>query len=38
MKKLGMQEEGVFRKHSKDSQNKWADLYWYALINPKERD
>ena len=34
MKKLGMQEEGVFRRHTKNQAGRWADLYWYAILNP----
>jgi RimJ/RimL family protein N-acetyltransferase len=32
MKKLGMQLEGVQRKHAKDSDGKWADLFWCAIL------
>jgi len=32
MKKLGMREEGVFRKHTKSSDGRWCDLYWYAIL------
>lgn len=32
MKKLGMKPEGVQRKHTKDLQDNWADLYLYGLL------
>lgn len=32
MQKLGMKEEGVLRQHTKDSGGRWADLYWYGLL------
>jgi RimJ/RimL family protein N-acetyltransferase len=32
MKKLGMQLEGVQRKHSKASDGQWRDLHWYAIL------
>ncbi|MDD4079826.1 MAG: GNAT family N-acetyltransferase [Eubacteriales bacterium] len=35
MKKLGMQEEGVFRQHTKGNDGSWADLYWYAALAPE---
>jgi len=35
MEKLGMQQEGVFRRHVKNPvTGRWADLYWYAVLNP----
>lgn len=36
MKKLGMRHEGTFHAHTKDLSGNWADLYWYAIVNPKE--
>ena len=36
MKKLGMSHEGTFRAHAKDLDGNWADVYWYAIRNPKE--
>ena len=32
MKKLGMQLEGVQRKHSKSGEGEWCDLHWYAIL------
>jgi len=32
MKKLGMELEGVQRKHCKSNDNEWLDLYWYAIL------
>jgi RimJ/RimL family protein N-acetyltransferase len=31
MKKLGMIQEGIQRKHSKNN-NSWTDLYWYGIL------
>ena len=36
MQKLGMRHEGTFHRHVKDPEGNWADLYWYAIMNPKE--
>ena len=36
MRKLGMQQEGVLRSHTKDLQGRWADLYIGGLVNPGE--
>jgi len=33
MKKLGMQSEGVWRKHSKNNDDEWCDLHWYAILH-----
>jgi RimJ/RimL family protein N-acetyltransferase len=33
MKKLGMREEGVQRKHTKDNQGVWRDLYSCAILD-----
>lgn len=36
MEKLGMVREGLFRQHTKDPvTGRWADLYWYAALNPR---
>ena len=32
MKKLGMTEEGVQRKHTKSNDGEWRDLHWYAIL------
>lgn len=32
MKKLGMTQEGVFKKHSQRNDGTWTDLYWYAIL------
>jgi RimJ/RimL family protein N-acetyltransferase len=32
MKKLGMQQEGVQRKHAKSNNGEWRDLHWYAIL------
>ena len=32
MKKLGMTQEGVWRKHVKREGGKWEDLHWYAIL------
>jgi Acetyltransferases, including N-acetylases of ribosomal proteins len=32
MKKLGMTEEGIQRKHTRTNNGEWADLYWYAIL------
>ena len=32
MKKLGMTQEGVFRKHSLNHQKDWVDLHWYGIL------
>ena len=36
MRKLGMQQEGVLRSHTRDLQGRWADLYIGGLVNPGE--
>ena len=36
MKKLGMVHEGTFRAHTKDPEDNWADVHWYAILEPKE--
>ncbi len=36
MKSLGMTQEGVFRAHTRDLSGNWADVYWYAILNPME--
>lgn len=36
MEKLGMVREGAFQQHTLDPQGNWADLYWYAALNPRE--
>ena len=33
MKKLGMTQEGIQRKHSKRADGVWADLHWYAILS-----
>lgn len=33
MKKLGMHQEGVFRKYAKDNNGDWVDVHWYAILN-----
>ena len=32
MKKLGMESDGVFRKHAKTADGEWRDLHWYAIL------
>lgn len=32
MRKLGMKQEGIFRRHAKDVKGRWTDLYWYAIL------
>ena len=32
MQKLGMQLEGVQRRHTRDNHSNWADLYFYGLL------
>ena len=32
MLKLGMQLEGVQRRHTRDNHGNWADLYFYGLL------
>jgi len=32
MKKLGMQPEGVQRKHTKSIDGEWLDLHWYGIL------
>lgn len=32
MRKLGMKPEGVWRKHTKDLNRNWADIYFYGLL------
>ncbi|MCL2427034.1 MAG: GNAT family N-acetyltransferase [Oscillospiraceae bacterium] len=32
MKKLGMQSEGIQRKHSRNGEGDWCDLYRYAIL------
>lgn len=32
MRKLGMKPEGVWRKHTKDLNGNWADIYFYGLL------
>ena len=32
MKKLGMKEEGVQRKHTRNHNGNWVDLHWYAIL------
>lgn len=32
MEKLGLQREGVFRRHSLGRDGQWRDLYWYGLL------
>ena len=32
MKKLGMREEGIQRRHTRDNKGNWADLYLYGLL------
>lgn len=34
MRKLGMAPEGLFRAHARDPAGRWADVYWYAVLNP----
>ena len=36
MRKLGMIWEGTFRSHTKASDGRWADVYWYGICNPME--
>jgi len=33
MKKLGMEFEGIQRKHTKSNEGIWRDLYWYAILD-----
>lgn len=33
MRKLGMKREGVQRKHERDCNGEWADLYYYGILN-----
>ena len=33
MRKLGMKPEGVWRKHTKDPDGNWADIYFYGLLS-----
>jgi len=32
MKKLGMTQEGLFRRHCRTGDGRWLDLYWYGLL------
>jgi len=32
MKKLGMQLDGVHRKHMKSIDGEWRDLHWYGIL------
>ena len=32
MEKLGMQQEGIQRSHTRDLQGNWTDLYLYGLL------
>lgn len=32
MKKLGMRQEGIQRKQTKDNDGNWADLYFYGIL------
>ncbi|HOP57525.1 MAG TPA: GNAT family N-acetyltransferase [Bacillota bacterium] len=32
MKKLGMIQEGIFRKHCLTESKTWKDLYWYGIL------
>jgi len=32
MKKLGMVEDGIFRKHCKRPDGSWQDLHWYGIL------
>ncbi len=34
--KLGMAWEGTFCSHIKAPNGRWADLYWYGILNPQE--
>ena len=34
MKKLGMELEGIQRSQTRDNQGRWADLYFYGILNP----
>lgn len=38
MKKLGMQLEGIQRSQTKDTHGRWADLYFYGLLEKDWRD
>ena len=37
MQKLGMIHEGTFRAHTRDLDGNWADVYWYGICHPKEK-
>ena len=37
MQKLGMQLEGIQRSQTKDNHGKWADLYFYGLLEEEWR-
>ena len=37
MKKLSMTHEGTLYAHVRDPQGNLADVYWYAIRNPKEK-
>ena len=32
MEKLGMRPEGIQRSQTRDNQGRWADLYFYGLL------
>ena len=32
MKKLGLRQEGLFRKHCLVQGGRWLDLYWCGLL------
>jgi len=32
MKKLGMKQEGVQKKHSKSNEGTWCDLHWFGIL------
>lgn len=32
MRKLGMKREGIQRKHERDCNGEWADLYYYGIL------
>ena len=38
MQKLGMQLEGVQRRHTRDNHGNWADLYVYGLLEENWRN
>ncbi len=37
MKKLGMKQEGVLRRHTRDNGGRWADVHWYGMLETDPR-